>query len=127
MSASEAEQVVKLRACAQSALQKAEAGDIEGFIAATESYLTRFEEWQSQPGTSALLSESSNLSADEKAKLREELAGLNAVHQELISRADKEKNRVGSAIGEVHRRATGLKKYIDIYPASVSITGKRQG
>lgn len=119
--------ITDLQAMAKAALAIADAADAEAFVAETGKYLVAFENWQKGLGGKNPLSDSSPLPPAEKEVLRKELTELNELHQRLIQRASQEKDNVGSAMGDMHRRAAGLKKYIDILPSRITIAGKREG
>ncbi|HQH26107.1 MAG TPA: hypothetical protein PLP17_01810 [Oligoflexia bacterium] len=109
------------------ALAVPEDGSLDEFVAKTEGYMEALEAWQAEIGQSGLSNQTSELPEHEKSMLRELISSLNERHQQLMVRAGMAKDNVGAAMGDIHRRAAGLKKYVDSYPSRITIAGKRKG
>jgi hypothetical protein len=62
-----------------------------------------------------------------KAELQPKLEELMALHQEVLNYAGGMKDSVGREMEATHKRAHGIKKYVDRLPTRISITGKRRG
>ncbi|MCB0322333.1 MAG: hypothetical protein KDD69_02135 [Bdellovibrionales bacterium] len=123
---SEAE-VHELIAKAKAALALTGSPELELFVARTGEYLDALEQWQQAMAQQNPLVEPSALTPEAKESFRRSVEALNQVHQELMDRAGAAKEEVGQQMGEVHRRASGLRKYIDSGPSRITITGKRKG
>lgn len=96
----------------------------ELFVEKVTAYLEQFESWRTgieQQGDSG---EESILSSEE---CRPQLELLQKLHQEVLSRATVQRDLVAHQLGEIHRRAQALKKYVDRYPSRITIAGKREG
>ncbi len=118
-------QIEKLITMAETAVSCREDEDIEAFVMATETYLNSLEMWQAEVKTQALGKSDPEKEAD--PELREALNTLGAVHQKLMQKADVARDNVGSQMGDMHKKAQGLKRYIDILPSRISVSGKRKG
>lgn len=116
----------ELIASAERALGVPSEQGVEGFLEHAASYLESFEKWQKGLEDSNPL-QSELLSSSEKEAFREELLRLSALHEQLIDRAGGEKSELSSQMGEMHRKAAGLKRYVDNFPSRISIAGKRRG
>lgn len=118
--------LTELIACAERALGVPAEQGVESFLELAASYLESFEQWQNGLDESNPL-QSELLSSPEKEAFREELLRLSVLHQQLIERAGGEKSELSSQMGEMHRKAAGLKRYVDNFPSRISIAGKRRG
>jgi hypothetical protein len=119
--------VGRLTALAREALAVPEDGDVEVFIQKTDIYLRELEAWQKDLGPEGIAGKPGTLAEGEKAELRNLVSALNQIHQDLITRASGTREKVGTAMGDLHKRATGMKKYIDRFPSRITIAGKRKG
>jgi len=102
----------------------AQAAEGEEFVTKVDLYLNAFDAWQKkvEKNSSLLPKEGSELES-----FRGVVQQLNAVHQTIISQANDEKESVANELGALHKRAQGLKSYVDRFPKRISITGKRKG
>ncbi len=116
--------VTKLITLAEAALATKSS---DQFLIKAENYLASFDIWRAETEPLNPLSGESPLSDEEKKIVREHLERLQALHNQVIEAANSKKEGVGEEIRGVHKRASGLKKYIDRYPKRISITGKKQG
>ena len=112
---------------AEKAIGDFELAPTEEFVLHTESYMAQLEAWQSEMGPDGLSNFAAAISPEDKAKLKQCVTHLNELHAELIRRAETAKQQVGAEMGDLHKRAVGLRKYVDTYPSRVTITGKRKG
>ena len=119
--------VKHLLALAEEALQLRGGPSVEEFIGKTGEYLDALEVWQKGMNQDNPLLPGSSVSEAEKQMLRGEIEQLNELHQRLLSQAGAAKDDVGTQMSEVHRRASGLRKYIDSGPSRITIAGKRKG
>ncbi len=99
----------------------------ERFVEAVSEYLDRFEHW-------SLLAERYNdgpdrkrLSEAEQQRIRKQVEELAGLHLEVIDLANRHKDDVAEKMGEVHKRAQGMKRYVDRLPQRITIAGKREG
>lgn len=121
------EKVEKLIALAREALLHTGEDAIESFVVTVGTYLEELESWQSEVAEKNPLGEKSAFPEEEKEALRSLVSELNEIHQQLMSRTEETKDQVSAAMGDMHRRASGMRKYIDKLPPRISITGKRKG
>jgi len=119
--------VRKLLSLAQAALIVYNEGDLDSYVGKTNEYLSQLESWQQQIAGNNPLAEGSPLADAEKNELRTLLQSLNEIHQQLMKHAVDARDHVGIEMGDLHRRATGMKKYLDVLPQRITIAGKRQG
>lgn len=124
---SEQERVQRLIVLAREALASSNEDSVEDFVVRIESYLQELESWQKEASQNNPLKEDSGLSDEERGVLRDAISELDQVHRELMAGTEQTKDGVGAAMGDLHRRSSGLKKYIDTQPSRISITGKRKG
>lgn len=120
------EQIVELKKLANAALAAAGREDAQTFVDSTEAYLTALEQWQQQTANRKA-SLSDGLDENRTVQLRAALEELQTLHRRLLEKAALTKDEVGEQLGDVHRRAQGLKRYLDVYPSRVTITGRRKG
>jgi hypothetical protein len=52
---------------------------------------------------------------------------LNALHQDIIVYAGELKEIIVSEMADVHQKTKIVKNYLDRYPATISLTGKKKG
>lgn len=123
----ENERVQSLISLAEQALRISKEEGVELFTERTGAYLDALEQWQTQIKGQNPLVDPSPLNAEERQSLRSLIERLGELHQELMTRAGAEKEEVGQQIGEVHKRAAGLRKYIDTAPSRITVAGKRKG
>jgi hypothetical protein len=119
------ERIEKLILMAEDAVAFREVQEIEAFVASTENYLNELEMWQAE--VKALSSAQEDGTRESDPRIREALNRLGEIHQKLMQKADVAKDNVGSQMGDMHKKAQGLKKYIDILPSRITIAGKRKG
>lgn len=115
-------QVATLIEYAQSALLVKD--NYDGFLEHSQKYLDALEAWQKDFATEIQTAESS-LSVV-SSELKVQLKKLSVVHQQLMTMAYNEKDKVSSELGEINKRAGSIKKYLDRLPSRVSITGKKK-
>lgn len=92
----------------------------EDFIERTANYLDAFEVWQShapQIPTSPL----------ERETLKQEILKLQNVHQQVLDSSVDARDEIAEAMRVLHRRAEGAKRYLDVLPSRISVTGVRRG
>jgi oligoribonuclease NrnB/cAMP/cGMP phosphodiesterase (DHH superfamily) len=58
---------------------------------------------------------------------RKKFAELLTFHQQIVARAETEKNHVSDEITELKRKSSVTRAYLNLGPSRVTITGKRQG
>ncbi len=119
------ERLVHLASLAKEAISAHAQQNLEGFTEKVELYMSELEAWQQTVAGKGLSTQGD--SEDNKSELRQHLSELSALHQVLMDRANESKNRLGSSIGALNRRASGLKKYVRAPSSSLSITRKRKG
>lgn len=98
-----------------------EADDVELFLKSVTEYLEAFDVWQADLGDTATLSE------EERERARPEVEKLNQMHNQVMAITESKKGLVTAEMKNLHKRAGALKKYIDRYPARITIAGKRKG
>ena len=98
--------------------------DPEGFLVEVNVYLERLEVWHQKIGVKL---DAGDLSEALRDAMRPLVIELSEKHDRLVLLAEAEKEKVGQQIGGVHKKAKGMKAYIDRYPSRISITGKRKG
>ncbi len=123
----EERRVSDLIVLAQKAMSLADGFDLVAFVDATEAYLSTLEAWQAEVNARGTPLVASVDSEQEKESLRQRVKELQEIHQRLLSRAADTKEGVGVQMTELHKRATGMKKYVDTFPARITIAGKRKG
>ena len=101
--------------------------DVMPFVEKTDLYLTELEQWQEMVKTEDPFGAAAGLSEPAKTEIRELVAKLSELHQTLMKAASESRDEVGSKMKDVHRRASGLRKYVDKLPSRISIAGKRKG
>ena len=89
----------------------------EPFLNLVTEYLESFDRWSVAVSVTGVPSES----------LRGALEELSGLHQQVIERADSHREKIKWDLGEIHRRAQGLKAYVDRFPSRITIAGKREG
>ena len=124
---SEEQRIRTLIALAQKALVAADSIDLTDFVDATETYLSALEQWQAEVNARGTPLVATVSGEQEKESLRQRVKELQEVHQILLSRAADTKEGVGVQMSELHKRASGMKKYVDTFPARITIAGKRKG
>lgn len=112
---------------ADAALAIDSAVEADRFLDAISLYLAELESWQREVQLEKPLAPDSLLSDGEKVAFRADVERLIALHQKLLQHAGLAKEEVGQRMGELHKKATGLKKYVDTLPARITIAGKREG
>ncbi len=121
------EAVTELIRSAASALAEECLVDAELFVERVDTYLQKLESWQAEIREVNPFAGNSLLSEREKEELRLRIEELNEKHQLLMTRASSVKDDVGEKMGDLHRRSSGLKKYVDTFPPRITIAGKREG
>ncbi len=119
--------VSNLVALAESALASAEQKVVDEFVVKTGEYLDALEKWQQAMNQCNPLLEGRELSDGERASFRAQIEKLGDLHQRLLNDAGSTKDDVGTKMSDVHKRAAGLRKYIDSAPSRITIAGKRKG
>ena len=108
------------------------------FVERVGPYLEKFEEWQqahrlyvgdadTERSETGVRGSSDQLTEAERGELRAKIAALAEVHLKVLQYANDHKDRVGEKMSHVHRRAYGLKAYVDRFPSRITIAGKRKG
>lgn len=121
------ESVVELITLAEQCLESSKENAVDEFVAKTGEYLDLLSKWQEAMNSHNPLVEDESLSEEQRASFRQQIERLSELHQELLSKAGSTKEDIGSKMSEVHKRATGLRKYIDSAPSRITIAGKRKG
>lgn len=96
--------------------------DHDAFIAAVDEYLSAFEQFV---GEATELRE--QIGSERFSRYRPALEQLFTAHTEIQLRSEAAQNAVAGELGELRRRASALRSYIDTLPASISIVGKTKG
>lgn len=89
----------------------------ESFLSLVTEYLEDFDRWAAAMSATGAPSE----------PLRGALEQLSGLHQQVTERADLHREKIKWDLGETHRRAQGLKAYVDRFPSRITIAGKREG
>jgi len=94
--------------------------EVNEFLDLMTAYLEQVDTWRARvevdPGEGEM-----------PDSVRTRFESLNAIHKELLTRAEQSKAIVSSAMGEVHKKAGALRIYIDKYPQRITIAGRRKG
>ena len=99
----------------------------ERFVESVSAYLDQFEKWTALAERYNSGEERHKLPEAEQNRLRQEVEQLVGLHLQVIDLANQHKDDVAEQMGEVHRRAQGMRRYVDRLPHRITIAGKRQG
>jgi hypothetical protein len=99
----------------------------ENFVQSVSEYLDRFEQWTKLADRYNAGPERDQLPDPEKQRLKRSIEDLVGLHLAVIELANRHKDDVAEQMGEVHKRAQGLRRYVDRLPQRVTIAGKRKG
>lgn len=101
--------------------------DVDQVLGKLDRYLVEFEKWQESLGGKNPLAKDSLLSPETQKKLRTQIEKLSTLHQQVVTRAETNRQGVHRQIAEIRKRTQALKAYIDRYPSRITIAGKREG
>lgn len=93
----------------------------DSFIEQVDSYLNALESWRTD------IEEKMASQSELPPSLRERVELLNSRHQELMRRADFERQALTAEMGEAKKKASALRAYVDRFPQRITIAGKRKG
>lgn len=96
------------------------AEELEAFVQQVDVYLETLELWREDVVSKTPPSAVADL-------IRAKVGELQTLHAEVLQRADSAKERVRGEIGDVQRRASVLKSYVDTLPSRISLVGKKEG
>lgn len=99
----------------------------EQFVADVSEYLDSFEKWAKLAETYNSGGERKSLPQEEQERIKNHVEELGGLHLEVIDLANRFKDEVAEKMGEVYRRAQGMRRYVDRLPQRITIAGKRKG
>ncbi len=109
---------------AKHALAAGSSSKPEELLSRMDAYLAAFESWQKSLQTDQSAQQTVQQFGRETRALLEELA---SVHESVLRLCVESRDHIASMLSGVHKRATGLKRYLDQHPSRITIAGKREG
>lgn len=100
---------------------------LDPFLSAAQGYLDNVEAWRTAFQTSDAMDRALKLPDEQRAEFKAVVMKLVEVHDQVTQRSAAVRDDLKDQIIDVHRRAKGLKRYIDQYPSRITIAGKRKG
>lgn len=97
------------------------------FVETVSGYLDQFEKWTPLADAYNSSSERKKLPEQHQLRIKQDIENLVGLHLQVIDLANQHKEDVAGKMGEVHRRAQGMRRYVDRLPQRITIAGKREG
>ncbi len=94
--------------------------DLVAFVEQVDVYLAALDSWREDVVRQAPAPAIAE-------QIRANVGALQGLHADVLKRADAAKERVRGEIGDVQRRASALKSYVDTLPSRISLVGKKEG
>ncbi len=104
-------------------------GDPVQFLDMLDVYLRELESWQveNKEYLQAISENTKHVSDHQREEIRAALEEVKQLHSRLMENSKGLMNEVHSELGNINRRAQGIRKYVDILPSRVSVTPKKKG
>jgi hypothetical protein len=99
------------------------------FLDMLDAYLILLENWQAEHKEflAGVSDATVDLSVSERESLRASLEQIKVLHANLMERSQDLMSEVHSELGNINKRARGIRKYVDTLPSRVSVRPVKRG